>query len=63
MDELPKRVREIGARRKRLREELSAADSELRAILPQARAAMTHEQIRSATGLSIPSIRLWTHSA
>lgn len=60
MDELTQRVREIGARRLRLKEELAAADSELQNILPQARPGMTHAQIRSATGLDVGTIRLWT---
>ncbi|MFF3877417.1 hypothetical protein [Streptomyces sp. NPDC001978] len=49
MDEITQQVRAVGARRKRLREELSAADSELRNIMPAARAVLTHEQIRSQT--------------
>lgn len=59
MDDVTQRVREIGAQRKRLKAELATIDSELRTLLPPARAAMTHEDIRSATGLSIPTIRLW----
>ncbi|MFD5567984.1 hypothetical protein [Streptomyces cadmiisoli] len=60
MEETRQRVREIGARRKRLREELTAADSELRDLMPAARAVLTHEQIRSATGLSIQTIRAYS---
>jgi hypothetical protein len=60
VDELTRRVREIGARRKRLKEELATADSELQTILPQARPGMTHAQIRAATGLDVGTIRLWT---
>ncbi|CAL9531069.1 hypothetical protein SUDANB176_04053 [Streptomyces sp. enrichment culture] len=60
MDDVIRRVREIGARRKRLKDELTAVDSELRKLLPTARAGMTHEEIRNATGLSVPSIRTWT---
>nr|WTB34648.1 hypothetical protein OG781_38820 [Streptomyces sp. NBC_00830] len=59
MDETTQHVRAVGARRKRLREELTAADSELRDIMPAARAVLTHEQIRSATGLSIQTIRAY----
>jgi hypothetical protein len=60
MDEITERVRAVGARRKRLREELAAADSELRDIMPTARAVLTHEQIRTATGLSIQTIRAYS---
>lgn len=60
MDEIPERVRAIGARRKRLRDELSAADSELRNLMPTAKVLMTQEEIRSATGLAVPTIRTWT---
>ena len=60
MDEITKQVRAIGARRKRLREELAAADSELRDIMPAARAVLTHEQIRTHTGLSIQTIRAYS---
>ncbi|WP_369157965.1 hypothetical protein [Streptomyces sp. R02] len=60
MDNVPQRVREIGARRLRLKAELRNVDSELRSLLPTARESMTHEDIRSATGLSVPTIRLWS---
>ncbi|MFJ8605457.1 hypothetical protein ACIREM_43530 [Streptomyces shenzhenensis] len=59
MDEITQRVRAVGARRRRLREELAAADRELRDIMPAARAVLTHEQIRSHTGLSIQTIRAY----
>jgi hypothetical protein len=60
MEDTPQRMREVGARRKRLRAELFAADHELRTMMPTAKALMTQEEIRSATGLSIPTIRTWT---
>ncbi|MFF3883765.1 hypothetical protein [Streptomyces sp. NPDC001914] len=62
MDELTKRVREIGARRLRLKADLATADSELRDVLPLARAGMTHAEIRSATGLDVGTIRIWTRA-
>jgi hypothetical protein len=63
MDEIAETVRAVGARRKRLRDELSAADSELRDLMPMAKAVLTQEEIRSATGLAVPTIRTWTARA
>lgn len=60
MDEITQRVRATGARRKRLRDELAAAESELRELMPLARAVMSQEEIRAHTGLSIPTIRTYT---
>lgn len=63
MNDKIRRVCEIGARRKRLKADLADADRELRELLPVARAGMTHEEIRSATGMSLPSIRIYTRDA
>jgi hypothetical protein len=60
MDDVTARIRAIGARRKRLRDELAAADSELRELMPSAKAQMTQEEIRAFTGLSVPTIRTYT---
>ncbi|MDO0913009.1 hypothetical protein QQM39_19785 [Streptomyces sp. DT2A-34] len=60
MDDVIQRVKEIGARRKRLRDELTSADAELRKLMPSATARMTQEEIRTATGLAIPTIRTYT---
>jgi hypothetical protein len=59
VDEITPRIKAIGARRKRLRDELAATDSELRDLMPLARAVMTQEEIRTHTGLSIPTMRAW----
>ncbi|MFF4316015.1 hypothetical protein [Streptomyces sp. NPDC001507] len=60
MDEITQRMRAIGARRKRLRDELATADRELRELMPSAKAHMTQEEIRAYTGLSIQTIRTYT---
>ncbi|MDO0914186.1 hypothetical protein QQM39_26160 [Streptomyces sp. DT2A-34] len=60
MDEITQRVRSIGARRKRLRDELTSADAELRKLMPSAKAMLTQEEIRAFTGLSIQTIRTYT---
>lgn len=60
MDEITQRVREIGGRRKQLRDELASADLELRELMPTAKAVLTQEEIRSYTGLSIQTIRTYT---
>jgi hypothetical protein len=60
MDDVTARVKAVGARRKRLRDELSSADSELRELMPSAKAVMTQEEIRAHTGLSIQTIRTYT---
>ncbi|MFI7019775.1 hypothetical protein [Streptomyces sp. NPDC050164] len=60
MDDVTAQVRAVGARRKRLREELASADAELRALMPSAKAVLTQEEIRAHTGLSIPTIRTYT---
>lgn len=57
MDEITERVRAVGARRKRLRDELAAAEAELHELMPSAKARMTQEEIRRVTGLSFPTIR------
>jgi hypothetical protein len=57
MDEITERVRAVGARRKRLLDELDSANAELRDLMPCAKARMTQEEIRRVTGLSFPTIR------
>jgi hypothetical protein len=59
MDDVTARVRAVGARRKRLIDELSAANAELRELMPSAKVRMTQDEIRTHTGLSIQTIRTY----
>lgn len=63
--EVETRVRTLGARRKELRAQLASVDSEIQALMPDARsvAQMSQEAIRDACALSVPTIRLWTQGA
>ncbi|MFZ4142623.1 hypothetical protein ACOZDZ_18005 [Streptomyces griseoincarnatus] len=60
MSDIERKTKELGARRKRLRDELRDIDSELRATMPAIRSAMTYEDIRASTGLSIQTIRAYS---
>jgi hypothetical protein len=53
-------VRQIGARRKALLDDLKELDGELKAILPRIRGHMTQEDIGDACGISLPTVRAWS---
>jgi hypothetical protein len=53
-------IQRLGATRKELRASLVEIDDEIRLHMRQARAVMTQEAIRDATGVSVPTIRAWS---
>lgn len=59
-DDTTDKVRALGARRKRLREELAGVEAELHNLLPAARQRLSQEEIRRMTDLSFPTIRRYT---
>lgn len=61
--EVETRIKTLGIRRKELRAQLAAVDSELKTLMPTARGVMSQEAIRDACALGIPTIRLWTQGA
>lgn len=63
MDDTTQRIRQLGARRTRLRDELDATNTELRALMPAASAALSLEAIRKHSGVSIATIRHWLQLA
>ena len=56
-DETTDAIRALGARRKRLREELTSVEAELHNLMPAARQRLSQEAIRRMTDLSFPTIR------
>jgi DNA-binding transcriptional MerR regulator len=63
MDDTTQRIRALGARRTRLREELDATNKELRTLMPAANAVLSLESIRKLTGVSIATIRHWLQTS
>ncbi|MEU1030197.1 hypothetical protein ABZ402_15830 [Streptomyces mirabilis] len=59
MDTTTQRIRQLGARRTRLRNELNTTNKELRDLMPAANAVLSLEAIRKHTGVSIATIRHW----
>ncbi|MGW9133657.1 hypothetical protein [Streptomyces sp. NPDC055681] len=63
MDDTTQRIRALGARRTRLREELDATNKELRTLMPAAKAVLSLEAIRKLTGVSIATVRHWLQTS